>query len=78
MKLPISAHNHINDHVIMVNAPIWSLCLFQWHFMTQLHSNILSDVERECLNQLCLINLLDIYSVLLMSFMAIVARANLH
>ena len=48
--------------------------------MTLFHSNILHDVERECLNHLnaCLINLLNIYSVLLISFMAVVTMANLH
>ena len=64
----------------MVNATIWSLFMLQWHIMTLFHYNILQDVKRECLNQLnaCLTNLLDIYSVLLVSFMAIVTMANLH
>ena len=70
LKLPISVHNHIKDYVNMVNATIWSLFMFQWHLMTLFHFNILQDVERECLIQLnvCLINLLDIYSVLLIIF----------
>ena len=64
----------------MVNATIWSLFMLQWHIMTLFHSNILQDVERECLNQLnvCLINILYIYSVLHISFMAVVTMANLH
>ena len=68
MKLPIGALSHINDYVNIVNATIWSLFMMQWHIMTSYHSNILQDVERECLNQLnaCLINVLHIYSVLLM------------
>ena len=67
MKLPIGALSHINDYVNIVNATIWSLFMMQWHIMTSYHSNILQDVERECLNQLnaCLINVLHIYSVLL-------------
>ena len=54
--------------------------MLQWHIMTLFHYNILQDVERECLNQLnaCLINVLHIYSVLLLSFIAIVTMANLH
>ena len=52
MKLPIGALSHINDYVNIVNATIWSLFMMQWHIMTSYHSNILQDVERECLNQL--------------------------
>ena len=64
----------------MINATIWSLFMLQWHIMTLFHYNILQDVERECLNQLneCLINVLHIYYVLLLSFIAIVTMANLH
>ena len=41
--------------------------------------NSLQDVERVFLNQLCLINLLEsIFSVMLISFMAILKSANLH
>ena len=44
------------------------------------YSNILQDVERECLNQLntSLINLLDIYSVLLIYFMATVIQWQIY
>ena len=41
VKLPISAHSHIKDHINMVNATIWSLFMLQWHIMTIFHSNIL-------------------------------------
>ena len=79
-NFPPVLYSHIKDHVNMVNATIWSLFMMQWHIMTSYHSNILQDVERECLNQLnaCLINVLHIYSVLLISFIAIVTMANLH
>ena len=53
-------------------------CCMQWHIMTLCHSNVLQDVDRECLNQLnaCLINLLDIKSVLLISFMTVVTMLD--
>ena len=51
----------------MVNSTIWSLLAFVHVLIAyyDFHFNILQDVERECLNQLnvCLINILDIYSV---------------
>ena len=81
MKLSLSAHSHIKDHVNMVNDTILSLFMFQWlDIMTLFHFNILQDVVRECLNQLnvCIINFLDIYYVMLISFMAILILANLH
>ena len=74
VKLSVSAHSHIKD------AIIWTLFMLQWHIKTLLNYNIIQDVERECLNQLnvCLINILYIYSVLHISFMAVVTMANLH
>ena len=64
MKLPIK------DDLNMVNATIWSLLMLQWHIMTSFHSNILQDVDKEYLNQLnaCLINVLDIYYILLLRY----------
>ena len=39
VKLPISDHIHIKDHVNTVNVTIWSLYMFQCHIiMTQLCS----------------------------------------
>ena len=79
MKLPISALSHIKDHVNMVNATTWSFYMLHSIIMIFFHSNILQDVEKECLNQLnaYLINPLDISYVLLTSFMAIVTMAKL-
>ena len=68
MKLLISAHRHIKNHVNIVNATIWSLVMCQWYIMTIFHYNIEHDVEKESLNDLnmCLINILDIYYVILL------------
>ena len=61
MELPISAHSHIKYDVNMVKATL---------IMISFIDNILQDMERECLNHLnvCLMKIVDTYSVLLISF----------